>query len=157
MATHSNPRSSRGSLSPACFGFAVFAAVLFATAAHTHALTFDEWRAGYFDAGQLADPAISGAQADADGDGKVNLIEYALGTSPLVPERAGLNAATVDGAYLTLQFPRSKTAVDLSYAPKVTSSLGGGVAGRFGATGIDANRRRRRAADFDGERPAGGE
>lgn len=69
------------------------------------ALTFDEWRAAHFTAAQLSDPAISGAQADADGDGKVNLIECAFETDPLVPERDGLTVATTQGGYLSLEFP----------------------------------------------------
>lgn len=46
---------------------------------------FNQWRRVKFDAAQLADPAISGMFADADGDGLANLIEYAIGSDPLNP------------------------------------------------------------------------
>lgn len=43
-----------------------------------------EWRARIFNAAQLADPNVSGPQADPDFDGVVNLAEFALGGHPLL-------------------------------------------------------------------------
>lgn len=40
------------------------------------------WKEGWFNAGQLANPQISGWNADPDGDELSNLIEYALGGNP---------------------------------------------------------------------------
>ncbi len=51
------------------------------------------WRGTRFTAAQLADPAFSGDAADPDGDGRANLLEYALATSPTAPD-AGVNAPT---------------------------------------------------------------
>ena len=45
-------------------------------------VTFTNWLTGHFNAAELADPAISGATADPDGDGLCNLVEFALGTMP---------------------------------------------------------------------------
>lgn len=41
---------------------------------------FEDWRAENFFQGELADPAISGAKADPDGDGIPNLFEFLAGT-----------------------------------------------------------------------------
>jgi hypothetical protein len=45
-------------------------------------LTFQQWRELHFDAIALADPELSGAEADCDHDGTVNLLEYLFGTDP---------------------------------------------------------------------------
>ncbi len=45
-------------------------------------LTFTEWQPLYFTAGELANPALSGSNADPDGDGGSNLMEYAAGSLP---------------------------------------------------------------------------
>ncbi|MFT5411127.1 MAG: hypothetical protein ACI9NC_003861, partial [Verrucomicrobiales bacterium] len=41
-----------------------------------------DWRALFFTAAEIADPAISGPLADADGDKFSNIIEYLLGSDP---------------------------------------------------------------------------
>ncbi len=46
------------------------------------ALTFLGWRALNFTAAELADPLISGPDADLDQDGRSNFFEFALGTAP---------------------------------------------------------------------------
>ena len=46
---------------------------------------FDTWRFNHFDSGQLADPAISGATADPDGNGVANLVEFFTGDSLAAP------------------------------------------------------------------------
>jgi CotH protein/chitobiase/beta-hexosaminidase-like protein/lamin tail-like protein/K319-like protein/Fn3 domain-containing protein len=43
------------------------------------------WKAQYFTAAELANPAISGDAADPDGDGYTNLQEYVAGTNPRDP------------------------------------------------------------------------
>ena len=43
-----------------------------------------EWQTKVFSAEQLADPLVSDPQADPDGDGSVNLAEFALGGHPLI-------------------------------------------------------------------------
>ncbi len=78
-------------------------------------------------------PVASGAaadSADADGDGVANLVEYALGTSPVsaasaarpVPERR-----IVDGSeYLTLAFARDRAATGVALAVEARSDLSSG-------------------------------
>ncbi|MEM7386908.1 MAG: lamin tail domain-containing protein, partial [Verrucomicrobiota bacterium] len=65
------------------------------------------WLTTVFDASQLANPAISGLSADPDQDGLLNLVEYALNTSPTTADGSPftLGEMAVDGAsYLTLTF-----------------------------------------------------
>lgn len=78
------------------------------------ALTFTEWQATKFTTGELADPAISGANADPDGDGRQNLIEYAYGLDPLVADQDESAAATGPNG-LTLTYPEVIGATDLLY------------------------------------------
>ncbi len=97
--------------------------------------TFATWRTAFFSPSQLADPAVSGMMADPDGDGVVNLLEYAFNMNPLSPDR---NAPVQQGsgppafgkilgvdpgqpAYPTITFVRWKAPVDLTYS--VQSSL----------------------------------
>ena len=52
--------------------------------------TFAAWQHRHFTAGELAapelEPALWGADADPDNDGRANLLEYALAASPLAPD-----------------------------------------------------------------------
>ena len=59
-------------------------------AASACALTFDEWRAVHFSTAELADPAVSGTEANPAGDGLGNLLKYAFDLDP--------HAATIAGA-----------------------------------------------------------
>ena len=78
------------------------------------ALTFEAWQATRFSAGQLSDPAISGPNADPDGDGRVNLTEYAFGLDPLISDQD--ESTTVLGPNgMTLTFPEAVAATDLLY------------------------------------------
>lgn len=45
--------------------------------------TFAEWQSAFFSPAELANPAISGANADADGDGEDNQSEFASLSNPL--------------------------------------------------------------------------
>lgn len=46
------------------------------------AMTFAQWQAAYFSPAELANPGLSGAQADADGDGEDNQSEYQSLSNP---------------------------------------------------------------------------
>lgn len=46
------------------------------------AATFEEWQPVHFDSVEMADEAISGPLADPEKDGRVNLMEYAMGSDP---------------------------------------------------------------------------
>ncbi len=83
--------------------------------------SYATWQATHFDLAELLDPAISGDYADPDKDGLVNLLEYALNTSPVVADRVGMEAGTgtrgtpavyVDGGRLTIEFVRRRSATN---------------------------------------------
>jgi PKD repeat protein len=90
-------------------------------------LTYDRWREAIFPAAALADPAVSGPDADADGDSTLNFAEYALGHDPQLASRAGLPTAdwTTLGAarYLTVTIPRNAAATDVRFQVEVSDDL----------------------------------
>ncbi len=88
-------------------------------------IPFSEWRALRFTQGQI-DGGLAADDADADGDGIKNFVEYALGTGPNdagdVP--SGLTPVR-DGNGLTLTFTRPKDLPDVVYGAESTDSLAG--------------------------------
>lgn len=64
--------------------------------------------------------------ADYDGDGIPNLVEYAVGTSPLTPNASSISSATtsVGGLqYLSLNISRSSLRADITYVVEVSDDL----------------------------------
>jgi hypothetical protein len=57
---------------------------------------WDTWQMTHFLEAERSQPSISGDAADADGDGLLNLVEYALGLNPRIPSRL-----IAEGAVLT--------------------------------------------------------
>lgn len=89
---------------------------------------YQSWRAGVFTAQELANPALEeslwGDHADADGDGRGNLLEYAAGTDPRAAN-PGTEALTVEsaGQRLTLTFRKNLAASDLIYQVQTATDL----------------------------------
>lgn len=89
-------------------------------------LPFDSWRHSQFDAQQLANPGISGAAADADGDGLSNRLEYALGRNALTPDAPQFAPAieVIDGRrYLTMHVDTNPAATDVDLAVEICDGL----------------------------------
>ncbi len=68
----------------------------------TGSTTFEGFRNVHFTAAERDDPAISGPDADPDGDGIPNLVEFAMGLDPRVP--SGLAPLEHDGNMLHLVY-----------------------------------------------------
>lgn len=87
---------------------------------------FGTWQSASFTADQLANSAISGALADANGDGTENLFHYLAGSSPWMPVPAEfLPAVRVADDRLQLLIRRHRDAVDL----EVTAQFGNDLEG----------------------------
>lgn len=93
--------------------------------------TFASWRNAFFDASELDTPALEasrwGGNADPDGDGVPNLLEYAFALDPLVAGIDGLPSSSfvhVAGEdFLAVTFHRNPGAADLVFTPQASSDL----------------------------------
>lgn len=97
------------------------------------------WSAGYL-AWQIANfsdaerdvLAISGPQADPDGDSLTNLLEYAMGLAPFADDSAALpvpSLVSVAGeTYLTLTFSRQKDLSGVTFSLEISDDLANWVA-----------------------------
>jgi hypothetical protein len=92
---------------------------------YTPLTPFEAWQLAEFgpDAGN---PLIAGELADPDGDGIVNLLEYALATAPNIPGITTIvrHMENVSGTdYLRLTIPKNPAATDLTYTVETTGDL----------------------------------
>jgi hypothetical protein len=66
-------------------------------------------------------------EADPDGDGVFNVVEYGLGMDPNVPTRTGMPTGAItmynDGSFLTIRFSRNTEATDLTYNVEASGDL----------------------------------
>lgn len=84
---------------------------------------YEVWRRWTFNVAQLADPAISGPTADADGDGLDNYFEFATGTDALTatpPEARPM--AWIEGDRLYYRYTRRLSA-EVTITPEVSETL----------------------------------
>ena len=91
---------------------------------------YDLWLSSQFSLTQLADPNISGDDADPDGDSFSNLLEYAFLTDPLTPPANGdpisIGIVTLGmESFLTLTYPQRTPSRDLTYLPQIGDTLTG--------------------------------
>ena len=90
-------------------------------------VTFSNWQSQWFTA---AESAISGINADPDGDGLSNGLEYAFARNPRAADSSDAIVSTVEmdgasGPFLTISFRRSLSLQSTSFSPEVTAALGG--------------------------------
>jgi subtilisin family serine protease len=69
-------------------------------------LTREAWKARHFTSAELANPAISGDDADPDHNGLTNLQEYLHASNPRDPQSRGVLRTTMEGGYLSMVFTR---------------------------------------------------
>jgi hypothetical protein len=73
---------------------------------------YEAWKLTLFSSAQAADPLVSGLDADPDGDGANNLVEYAFNGNPLIPGVAGKpqteNLTEGGQEYLAIRYQRRK-------------------------------------------------
>ena len=85
------------------------------------------WQQANFTAAELTNSAISGDTADPDGDGIPNLMEYAFGLNPKVPNLSGLPSASIQNLggtnFLTITYKQVLYNTDISYTVQVSSDL----------------------------------
>lgn len=80
---------------------------------------FDAWRFANFTSVELANPSISAAAADPDGDQLSNLLEYALNKPPKTAGVAAVTASEIDG-YLAISTSKNPAAADLVWSAEVS-------------------------------------
>jgi hypothetical protein len=77
---------------------------------------WEQWRAQHFFLVERSNMAISGGDADPDGDGVPNAMEYALGTDPRFPDSSGMaggmTIAKNDDSAVKVSFPGISTVGD---------------------------------------------
>lgn len=81
-------------------------------------VTFPSWRAARFNLSQIADPAMGGPGGDPDGDGVVNVLEYALGLNPWQKDQPVSNfefTGSGRSGHFSATYELLSTASDLSY------------------------------------------
>lgn len=84
---------------------------------------FEAWRQEHFTSAQLADPEVSGPEADAAGDGTPNLLKYAVGLDPWTPATARLPQVDEVGDEILLTYTRLQAAPDLDYEVELSHDL----------------------------------
>jgi len=105
--------------------------VNFTAAAGGGSGNFSSWQSAGFTPAELGNPAISGPNADPDGDQISNFLEYALNLLPKLSDANGLpypgtlHGAPGGGRYLTLTFRRRTDAPSLIYNVLEATSLTG--------------------------------
>jgi len=82
----------------------------------------DEWKSNVFTEAELADPTISGDNADPDGDSIPNLLEYAFNLNPKTSNTTPIVAGENNG-YLSLSVAKNPAASDLTWSAEVSSDL----------------------------------
>ncbi len=112
-----------------------------------NAFSMADWRGLQFSTSQLANSGISGPNADPDGDGLPNQLEYAFGESPT---QSTVNAApvlSIQAGALALTYTRRNDVSDLTYTVEVSADLktwasGDAYTQQIGVTPLDGLRDR---------------
>ncbi len=86
---------------------------------------YTNWKKKAFSTQQLSDTSVSGYLCDPDGDGMINLLEYAFYLEPTKFNKAGKpNHGQRDG-YLTMTYRQNKGATNLNFIVESSQGLVG--------------------------------
>ncbi len=89
-------------------------------------LPAESWKSRHFSPGEMTDPRISGDNADPDGDGFANWIEYIHDSSPVDSGSRGYEEARIEGSRLVLIYQRNSGMVEgFGVTAEATRDLGG--------------------------------
>jgi len=80
------------------------------------------WRAANF-GNDVDNPIVAGDDADPDFDGLVNLVEYAFGLDPKVPDRANLLFAMEPPDSISLTYRKALAADDIVWVVEQANNL----------------------------------
>jgi len=84
---------------------------------------YDNWAAANFSTTELTDPSVSGPDANPDGDGYHNLMEYALSLDPMAAGSSPELVLTTDATHWIFSFERSADRAELIYSVEVSNDL----------------------------------
>jgi hypothetical protein len=101
--------------------FPQFADATFATAGQ---YSFSQWQLDHFTFNDLADAAVSGEDADSEGDGTDNYGEYLQNGDPAAGDDRFLEVVR-NGSQLTLIFHRPKGSVEVPVVQTTTTLING--------------------------------
>ncbi|HWC59876.1 MAG TPA: hypothetical protein VHC44_09300, partial [Verrucomicrobiae bacterium] len=101
-----------------------FNAVLTITNVTPPLSSYATWKLAHFGA-DANDPAVAGDNADPDGDGIPNILEYAFGSDPMVADANKPLIGTIGSNYFQLQFNRNTLATDLTYSAEAAFGFPG--------------------------------
>lgn len=84
---------------------------------------YAQWLNGLFPSNQLGNGLITGPNVDSEGDGRINLHEYAFGGSPLIYDSANPVATQTVGNEVFFNYSTDNAKTDLSILPQISDNL----------------------------------
>jgi alpha-tubulin suppressor-like RCC1 family protein len=105
-------------------GNATYAAAMSIDRSFTVSANLASWQLTRFTSAELLDAQISGPNADPDGDGLSNLLEYALGLEPRTATTSGLPEVAATASEWTYTYTRPSDRTDVTYAVEISTDLG---------------------------------
>ena len=85
--------------------------------------TFAQWQRVYFTPEELSNPAVSGENADPNHNGLTNLLDYAFTNDPRGTATRFQPYALADETHVSLVYPQSVSATDLTCTVEESSNL----------------------------------
>jgi hypothetical protein len=88
-----------------------------------HSQAYEAWQRNHFTPVEIEDPAFSGPDADANGDGTSNLMKYAMGLDPFTRSSDGMPRVEFAGDRVVFTYQRWKRAADLEYGVEGSADM----------------------------------